>query len=130
MRQAFVNNRASRVDPFGETTSEDLNDPCSKNQLDKGNPPITPAGKIRQKLDTLPQGRRNHVRTVGSESELRSLYDELTKGGKKISSGAYPGTTTEMSDGTLVRIRGSSSSGGSTIDIEYLGGKIMKVHIQ
>ena len=67
--------------------------------------------------------------TVGSEAELRGVFRELTQGGTVVPPGTYPGTVVKMPDGSFVRIRGNSKSGGATIDIIGTNGKTLKVHI-
>jgi hypothetical protein len=61
---------------------------------------------------------------------VKRLYDNLTQGGKAIDPGSYPGTVKQLPDGTVVRIRPSSKSGGSTIDITYPDGTTGKVHVE
>jgi hypothetical protein len=76
------------------------------------------------------KGKQSHVRVVKSEAELKSLYDSLTEGGTSVAPGSYPGNVTKLSDGTIVRLRPFSKSGGSTIDITHANGSIEKVHIE
>jgi len=84
----------------------------------------------RQVIDSLPQGRRPHVRTVKSEAEIKALHAELTDGGLAMPPGTYPGTVTKMPDGTIVRMRPGSKSGGATIDITHPDGTTNKVHLE
>jgi len=74
-------------------------------------------------------GRNRGVRTVGSESELQSLFDELTTGGTTVPSGTYPGKVVKTPDGSVIRMRSGSKSGGPTIDITGSNGEPLKVHI-
>jgi RHS repeat-associated protein len=76
-----------------------------------------------------PPGRSRGVVTVGSEAELQGVFKELTQGGTVVPSGTYPGTVVKMPDGSFVRMRGASKSGGATIDITGADGKTLKVHI-
>ncbi|MBL9169886.1 MAG: RHS repeat-associated core domain-containing protein [Verrucomicrobiales bacterium] len=84
----------------------------------------------RQVLDGLPTGKQSHVRTVKTEADLKALHDQLTTGGTSKPPGGYPGTVTKLPDGTVIRMRPGSKSGGSTIDITYPDGKLGKVHIE
>jgi hypothetical protein len=67
---------------------------------------------------------------VKDNTELTNLYDSLTQGGKTLNPGKYPGTVRQLPDGTIVRMRPSSKSGGATIDITYPDGTSGKVHVQ
>ena len=81
-------------------------------------------------LEGLPRGRQPHVRTVGSDDELRSVYDELAAGDKPVDVRGYPGKWIERPDGTRIGIREGSKRGGATIDIRRPDGSIGKVHIR
>jgi hypothetical protein len=85
---------------------------------------------LRNIYDKLKPGRYPNYRVVGSDAELRQAYEEMTVGGKEIPSGTYPGTRTELPDGTQVSIREGSRSGGATIDIRWPDGQPKgKIHI-
>jgi RHS repeat-associated protein len=84
-------------------------------------------------LGGLSRGRQPHVRTVRSDEELRSVYDELAIGGKPLDRRRrYPGKWITRPDGIEVGIRERSGSGGATIDIRKPGAdlSITKVHIR
>jgi hypothetical protein len=79
-------------------------------------------------LRKLPGRRGRGIRTAGSESHLDELFAELSRGGTSIKS-PHLGPSVTLPDGTVVRTRPGSLSGGPTIDITFPGGKIVKVHI-
>jgi hypothetical protein len=80
-------------------------------------------------LGGLPVGKQSYVRTVGSESELRVLYNKWSQGGTDITPNGYNGSMVRLPDGTIVGWRNASKSGGATIDIQLPGGSVQKVHI-
>ncbi len=77
----------------------------------------------------LSPGRQPHVRTVSSPGELQTVYDDLATGGVPTEWSGYKGTVVRRPDGVEVGIRGSSTSGGATIDIRLPDGTTQKVHI-
>lgn len=81
-------------------------------------------------LGGLGRGRQPHVRTVGSDAQLRSVYDDLARGGTPTEWTGYKGTVVRRPDGVEVGIRPGSSSGGATVDIRIPGqSRPIKVHI-
>jgi len=92
---------------------------------------VAPNG-IKEILDDLPgkTGKTGPVKTVTDAKALSSLFNTLSKGSKAVNSGSYPGPVKELPDGTIIRMRPSSKSGGAAIDITMPGGQIIKVHIQ
>lgn len=85
---------------------------------------------VMERLSKLPSGRQGHVKTVKSEAELKDFFNSVTEGAKTMPSGNYPGIVKKLQDGSIVRMRGSSKSGGSTLDITLSDGKVVKVHIE
>jgi hypothetical protein len=83
-------------------------------------------------LDQLPgkTGKTGPIKKVPNEQALKDLFDTLGKEGKTVNPGTYPGVVKELPDGTIVRMRPCSKSGGATLDITMPDGKIYKVHIQ
>lgn len=77
----------------------------------------------------LKKGRSAGVRTVDSGEELGEVFEELTRGGREVNAPKYPGKTIELPDGTTVGLRGSSKTGGPTIDINMPDGSSWKVHV-
>ncbi|WP_175583186.1 hypothetical protein [Nocardia cyriacigeorgica] len=78
---------------------------------------------------TAPGNNKPH-RQVDTEAEMRKLYDDLTRNGEPMDLGSYPGRGARLPDGTEIRIRDSSTSGGTTIDIKYPHrAKPVKVHL-
>jgi hypothetical protein len=84
---------------------------------------------IANDLDGLPKGKQPHVRTVGTEDELDSLYSKWSEGGNDITPKGYNGKLVELPDGSIVGLRNASKSGGATIDIKLPNGTVQKVHI-
>ena len=87
---------------------------------------------IKGILDALPgkSGKTGPIKTVPDAKALDDLFNSLSNGGKSVSPGSYPGVVKELPDGTIIRMRPGSKSGGATIDITMPDGKIIKVHIQ
>jgi RHS repeat-associated protein len=79
-------------------------------------------------LDDLPgkTGKTGPIKEVPNAEALDDLFDSL--GGKTVNPGRYPGIVKELPDGTIIRRRSSSKSGGPTLDITMPDGKIIKVH--
>jgi hypothetical protein len=100
---------------------------------DAGKVPVrnAPAGgpDIAKDLDGLPGGKQPHVRTVGTEDELQSLYGKWSEGGTDVTPRGYNGKLVRLPDGTIVGLRNASKSGGATIDIKLPDGTVQKVHI-
>ncbi|HQR43445.1 MAG TPA: polymorphic toxin-type HINT domain-containing protein, partial [Gemmatales bacterium] len=93
--------------------------------------PISPApNNAKEILDQLPgkKGKTGPIKEVPNEQALRDLFDTLSKEGKTVNPGTYPGVVKELPDGTMVRMRPGSKSGGATLDITMPDGKIYKVH--
>jgi hypothetical protein len=78
----------------------------------------------------LSPGRQAHVRTVSSQAELQSVYDELAGAGTPTQWTGYKGPVVRRPDGIEVGIRQGSKSGGATIDIRLPDGTTKKVHIK
>jgi hypothetical protein len=93
---------------------------------------LRPPKSAKEILDQLPgkSGKTGPIKTVKDEEALNCLYETLTKEGKLIDSGNYPGVVKELPDGTIVRKRPISKSGGTTLDITLPDGKIIKVHTE
>lgn len=75
------------------------------------------------------KGKNPPNRQVATDEEMVQLYNELTNNGTSIDPGTYPGRVSRLSDGTELRMRDDSLSGGRTIDIKYPSGKVWKVHL-
>jgi hypothetical protein len=86
---------------------------------------------IRAHLKGLERGRSpGSTRVVGSEAELKSLFDRWSAGGTPAVAKGYKGPYVKLPDGTGVGLRATSRSGGPTIDIKFPDGTNMKVHIK
>ena len=93
---------------------------------------ILPQVMLSPFLTRLPGklGKTGPIKEVPDVKALDDLFSSLTKDAKTIPSGTYPGVVKELPDGTIVRMRGASKSGGAALDITMPGGKIIKVHIK
>ncbi len=91
--------------------------------------PVGADGVRDQILDGTVPGRNQPVRQVDTDQQLRDLWDSLTTEARLADGDKYPGKVMELPDGTKVRLRESSRSGGATMDITYPDGGIAKVHI-
>ncbi|MFC8046873.1 hypothetical protein [Nocardia sp. NPDC057353] len=80
-------------------------------------------------LDRTEPGRNKPHRQLGTEAEIRELYDDLARGGEPVTGNDFPGKVTRLPDGTEVKLRESSTSGGTTIEIKYPGARPRKVHL-
>ena len=80
-------------------------------------------------VDPVPVPRAAKPRVDGKQ-ELVGLFDRLTSAATPMSSGGYPGVSYRLSDGTVVRMRSTSDSGGPTIDISLTDGSTRKVHVR
>lgn len=89
------------------------------------------AEEVKELLEsaTRPGNTKPH-RELDTDEEIRELYDQITRKGEPMDVGSYPGRGSRLPDGTEVRIRDTSDSGGVTIDVKYPGsGKPVKVHL-
>ena len=89
---------------------------------------VTPKGG----LNGLPGriGKTGPIKEVPDAKALDDLFDSLSSGGKTTNPGTYPGVVKELPDGTIIRRRPGSKSGGATLDITMPDGTIVKVHIK
>ncbi|MFV2100184.1 polymorphic toxin-type HINT domain-containing protein [Micromonospora sp. LOL_024] len=88
-------------------------------------------GCWRGSFDNLPTGKQSHVRTVGSEDELRDLFGRMTNGAEQLPArGPKISEVYRQADGTVIQWRGASRSGGATIDIFPPNSKGLKVHVE
>ncbi|GIM86489.1 hypothetical protein Sar04_32250 [Salinispora arenicola] len=99
-----------------------------------GNTPVlvhNTGGCWRSSFDNLPTGKQSHVRTVGSEDELRNLFGQMTNGAEQLPArGPKIPEVYRQADGTVIQLRGASRSGGATIDIFPPNSKGLKVHVE
>lgn len=81
-------------------------------------------------FDSLPTGKQSHVKIVGSEAELRQLFDQWTQGAQRMPArGPKIPDVFRLPDMTVIQWRTSSRSGGATIDIFPPNEKALKVHV-
>jgi hypothetical protein len=86
------------------------------------------AASIDEALSGLNAGRSAGVRVVSSAEELDDLFAQLSRGGEVVES-SYPGKFVRLPDGSTVGLRGTSATGGPTIDIVKPGQRPIKIHI-
>lgn len=91
--------------------------------------PVDEDGIKDRVVDATVPGRSPPIRQAENEQQLRDLWDALTAEGRAVEDVRYPGQVVELPDGTKVRLREASRSGGPTIDINYPSGDKDKVHI-
>ncbi len=92
-------------------------------------PPAT-ASSVRGIDASLPRGLQKNVRLASTADAIRSIYEQMTVGGTRITWQNYRGgQVTRLTDGTEVGIRPLSKSGNWTIDVRFLDGKTLKIHI-
>jgi len=92
----------------------------------------TGGGALRSVDDVvsgLDPGMQAHVRTVGSQARLQSVYDDLARGGAPAEWPGYKGTVVRRPDGVEIGIRPGSTSGGATVDIRLPDGTMQKIHV-
>jgi hypothetical protein len=101
-------------------------------------PPLTPADgrgphnadDVFRIVDPLPPGKQPNVRELPTSDQIRALYDWLAQNGVPAPPSSYKGTESVLPDGTRIGIREDSSSGGTTVDINFGDGREgMKVHL-
>ncbi|HEX6677552.1 MAG TPA: hypothetical protein VF486_21320 [Actinomycetes bacterium] len=93
-----------------------------------GHPPPSAGRSVDEILSGLRAGRNTPNLEVDTAGELHAVFDELSAGGTPVHSG-YPGKLVELADGTRVGLRGTSRSGGETIDVFKPDGSYRKVHL-
>lgn len=86
--------------------------------------------KVANLLDKLPGkiGKTGPIKEVPDAKALDDLFDTLSDGGKTVNSGSYPGVVKELPNGTIIRKRPGSNSGGAMLDITLPDGTYVKVH--
>jgi hypothetical protein len=103
-----------------------------------GDLPLTPADgrgphnadDVFRFVDPLPPGKQPNVRELPTSDQIRALYDWLAQNGEPAPPSSYKGTESVLPDGTRIGIREDSSSGGTTVDINFGDGREgMKVHL-
>lgn len=105
-----------RVAPFTVATDADAGEDA----------PLSPSDRITSVGEP---GINSNVRQLSDEQAVRDLYDELAEDGTPVSWGGYRGTSVRLPDGTEIGLRGTSSSGGTTMDAKLPTGEQWKVHI-
>jgi hypothetical protein len=87
---------------------------------------------VRDRLAALSgrSGKTGPIKEVPVAKALDDLFESLSSCGKTIPSGTYPGIVKKLPDGTIIRKRPGSKSGGATLDITLPDGTIIKVHIK
>jgi hypothetical protein len=117
------------VDEFGIDAWDTIESAVPSSFFEDAGPVDSDHVRDRLADATLP-GRNPPIRQVETEQQLRDLWDALTAEGRVVEDVRYPGQVVELPDGTQVRLRDNSKSGGPTIDIKYPDGGKDKVHIE
>lgn len=78
----------------------------------------------------MPPGKSKGVKTVGSDTELQTAFDDMARGGEVFRRPGYKGEWVRQPDGTEIGLRPDSASGGRTIDVIHPDGSKAKVHIR
>lgn len=95
--------------------------------------PTTPDyDRILDDWRKLAPGDNQRVRTLPTEEEIRKWYDEHTRGAEEVGKPDSYESWRRLPDGTLVKIRGDSRSGGVTVEIDpppKTPGKTRKIHL-
>ncbi|WP_188543632.1 hypothetical protein [Rhodococcoides trifolii] len=117
------------VDQFGEGAWETIEDAIPDQFFADAGP--VDQGSVEGVLDANSQpGRNSPNRQVGTDQDVKDLYETLAREGRSMDANRYPGVGVELPDGTQVRMRDSSTSGGATLDIKFPdGSKVVKVHV-
>ncbi|MCD2129686.1 WXG100 family type VII secretion target [Rhodococcus ruber] len=116
------------VDRFGADAWEAISDAIPGDFFaDSG--PVDQDGVREVLRENTEPGRNKPNRQMATEEEIRDLYDRLAQEGRAIDTGSYAGRAVVLPDGTEVRIRESSSSGGTTIDVVFPNLRRMEVHV-
>jgi len=94
--------------------------------------PSKPQVTVKDVLDQLPgkKGKTGPIKEVPDAESLEEIYTTIRSGGKPVDSKTYPGTVHELPDGTIVRHRPKSKSGGATLDVTLPDHTNVKVHIK
>jgi hypothetical protein len=79
-------------------------------------------------LSQLRPGRSPDVYEVDTPDELKTLFTKWSQGGEPVHN-SYPGELVRLPDGSTVGLRGTSRSGGPTIDLTRPGRPPVKVHL-
>jgi hypothetical protein len=89
-------------------------------------------GTIKEVLDGLPGhiGKTGPIKLVPDARAIDDLFDSLSRRGTTVAPGTYPGVVKELPDGTIIRRRDTSKSGGPTLDITLPDKTRVKVHIK
>jgi hypothetical protein len=118
---------SEQLDIFSTTPAS----PQTPDPDDEDNDPrYSGEAQVIGELENLEAGTSRGVRIVKSQSELEAVFGRMTRGGQIDKVAKYPGQRVVLKDGTYVGMRGTSSSGGATIDVEFVGGRSAKVHIK
>lgn len=127
VRAAWVAFRDEKAQALGESVINGLKD--------RAHPPdllgVSEDRGVRlPQLEQLPRGKSRGVHTVADAQAMQELFEQLTEGSTRHDLPHYDGDWFERPDGVQVGMRGSSLSGGATIDVRYPDNKIRKVHIK
>lgn len=77
------------------------------------------ADDVRREMAKLPPGESPRVKQVPTVGELRDYYDKWTENSFPLPAPGFDGEWRMLEDGTVIKWRNGSTSGGETIEIEY-----------
>jgi hypothetical protein len=117
------------VDQFGEGAWDAISS-AIPDQFFADAGPVDQGGVEEMLNKETEPGRNPPIRQVSSEQDVRDLYEALSREGRPITESNYRGVGVLLPDGTAVRMRDSSTSGGPTIDIKFPDTpRPVKVHV-
>ena len=117
------------IDRFGVDAWETIREAIPDTFFEDAGP-IDEAG-VREVVQSATEpGKNPPYRQVDTSAEVSSIYDKMASEGRVLDVGRYPGTGVVLPDGTELRYRQDSKSGGPTVDIRYPDGSIVKVHVK
>ncbi|WP_439694162.1 hypothetical protein ACRQ4B_07960 [Curtobacterium sp. SP.BCo] len=133
MAQADADAWSSTHDPITGRLRQDVANPHGGSTLTQGESgPEDAAGATEAARKIGKQGETKPHREVASPEDLVEAWEELSRGGKPVSTSKPGQSAVVLPDGTRVQWRPTSHSGGPTIDVQPPKGsgfKTTKIHL-